>query len=77
MRSQPKSIYGTNVNMTAKYPLLILANLAKQAEGGDKEAKRNLKSVSEHDFSVAIREFAENRGWRVWYQKVTGHMNQD
>ena len=63
--------------MTAKYPLLILANLAKQAEGGDKEAKRNLKSVSEHDFSVAIREFAENRGWRVWYQKVTGHMNQD
>lgn len=63
--------------MASKWSLTILASLAKQAEGGDKEAKRNLKSVSEHDFSVAIREFAENHGWRVWYQKVTGHMTQD
>lgn len=36
--------------------------------------KRDLKSIKERDFSVAIREYAEGHGWLVHYQQTTGFM---
>lgn len=51
--------------------LPMIANLARQDD------KISLKRILEHDFSVAVREYAEANGWTVFYQQVTGHMGKD
>ena len=36
-----------------------------------------LRALLEHDFAVAVREYAEARGWKVGYTKRTGYIGKD
>lgn len=36
-----------------------------------------LRTILEHDFAVAVREYAEAHGWVVGYTKRTGYMGKD
>lgn len=36
-----------------------------------------LGTILEHDFAVAVREYAEARGWVVGYMKRTGYLGKD
>ena len=56
---------------------ITLPMIAALARDGSRDAKAGLKAISEHDFSVAVREYAEASGWLVAYTRQTGRVGQD
>lgn len=48
----------------SKPTLLMLAQMDRDA----------LRSISEHDFSVAVVAFAKEHGWLVHYERHSGHV---
>jgi len=39
--------------------------------------KADLRTILEHDFAVAVREYAEKRGWMVWYTRTSASRGRD
>lgn len=63
--------------MASAVTLPILAALARQSAEGDKQAKAALRKVTEHDFQVAVTQYAEARGWLTGYIKRSGYVGKD